>query len=73
MDNSTEASKEIMRKARAKYLRDKVDTIALRVPKGYKEIISNHAKMMEESVNAFISRAIAETIENDGPKSEPSK
>ena len=38
------------------------DRINLTVPKGKKEQIQAHAAKNEESVNAFINRAIEETI-----------
>lgn len=41
------------------------DEIKLRVEKGQKEAIKAHAEAQEESVNGFINRAIAETIERD--------
>lgn len=41
------------------------DRINLTVPKGKKETIKDHADSMGESVNAFINRAINETIEKD--------
>lgn len=53
------------REAADKYLKEKVDTIAVRVPKGHKEEIKNHAKSRGESVNAFVLRAIDHTIEDD--------
>ena len=41
------------------------DRINLTVPKGQKEAIKAHADARGESVNAFIFRAITETIERD--------
>jgi len=41
------------------------DEIKLRVPKGEKEAIQAHAAARGESVNGFIGRAIAETIQRD--------
>lgn len=41
------------------------DRINLTVPKGQKESIKAHADAQGESVNAFIFRAITETIERD--------
>lgn len=53
------------RRAVSKYLKESVDEIKIRVPKGekarYKEYASDHG----ESLNAFIIRAINETIENN--------
>lgn len=53
------------REAADKYLKEKVDTIAVRVPKGQKEEIKNHAKSRGESINAFVLRAIDRTMEDD--------
>ena len=45
------------------------DEIKLRVKKGQKEIIKTHAEKHDGgSVNAFIQRAIAETMERDNSK-----
>ena len=41
------------------------DRINLLVDKGQKETITNHAKAHGESLNAFINRAIRETMERD--------
>lgn len=56
---------EIMRRARSKYLKEKVETIAFRVPIGQKEKIRTHATKMGESMNAFITRAVIEAVERD--------
>ena len=53
------------REAADKYLREKVDTIAVRVPKCRKVEIQNHARAHGESVNAFVVRAIDQAIEDD--------
>lgn len=50
-----------------KYVKDKYDRVLLTVPKGDKEIIQAHAEAHSESVNGFIRRAIAETMERDTP------
>ena len=42
------------------------DRINLTVPKGEKEVIKAHAESKGESVNAFIYRAINETIKKEG-------
>ena len=45
------------------------DEIKLRVKKGEKELIKAHAETYDNgSVNAFIQRAIAETMERDNQK-----
>lgn len=41
------------------------DEIKVRVAKGRKEMIRNHALLMQESTTAFINRAITETIQRD--------
>ena len=47
------------------------DEIKLRVKKGQKEKIKTHAERFDGgSVNAFIQRAIAETIERDKAKAD---
>lgn len=58
---------EAQLKANKVYLQ-KFDEIKIRLPKGQKEIIQFHAKESNESVNAFIIRAINETILNDKNK-----
>ncbi|MBR1530197.1 MAG: hypothetical protein IJ642_13000 [Oscillospiraceae bacterium] len=41
------------------------DRMALLVKKGQKDNIKAHAEKMGESLNAFLQRAVAETIERD--------
>lgn len=53
------------RKATAKYLRESVEDIRIRVPKGNKAKVQEHAAGMGESTNAFVVRAITETMERD--------
>lgn len=47
------------------YIADTYDRINLLVPRGQKEVIKAHAEARGESVNAFINRAVTETIERD--------
>ena len=54
-----------LKRAIKKYEQEKIDRIPLRVEKGKKEIIQEHAATQGESVNGFINRAIDETIERD--------
>ena len=42
------------------------DEMKVRVAKGNKELIQAHAEAQGESLNAFINRAITETMERDG-------
>lgn len=53
------------REAAEKYLKEKVDTIVTRVPKGRKEIVRTHAEARGESMNSFMNRAISETMARD--------
>lgn len=48
-----------------KYVKANYDRINLTVPKGRKDELKAHAATQNESVNAFINRAIEETIERD--------
>lgn len=60
---------EAQKKASQKYMANNLDEIKLRVPKGEKEVIKAHAEKYDGgSVNAFIQRAIAETMERDNTK-----
>lgn len=56
---------EARRKASAKYLKESVEDIRIRVPKGQKAIIKEHAESQGESMNAFVIRAIDETMQRD--------
>lgn len=51
------------RKASSKYLKESVESIALRVPKGYKDQIKAVAQSQGESVNEFIKISIEERTE----------
>ena len=57
----TEAQKQSARKWYAANL----DRISIAVPKGQKDTIKAHAEARGESVNGFVNRAIAETMERD--------
>lgn len=52
-------------RAVSKYMKENYDEIKVRTEKGKKERIKAHAESHGESVNAFINRAIDETIERD--------
>lgn len=55
-------------KAKNDWIAKAYDRINLTVPKGQKELLQAHAEKMGESVNGFIGRAIAETMERDNHK-----
>lgn len=52
-----------------KYVRANYDRVLTTMPKGKKDIIKAHAESKGESVNAFINRAIDETMEREGENS----
>ena len=53
------------KKAAEKYLKESVEDIRIRVPKGKKAIVKAHAEQQGESMNQFVIRAITETMERD--------
>ena len=63
---------EAQKKASIKYL-EKLDEIRIRMPKGQKDVIKAHAEARGESVNAFVGRAIEETMQRDNAASGASK
>lgn len=52
------------------WIAEKLDRINLTMPKGQKEAVKAHAAAQSESVNAFINRAITETMERDNSGEE---
>lgn len=61
---------EARKKANEKYLKESVEDIRIRVPKGDKAKVQEHAATMGESMNSFVVRAIDETMERDKQKQE---
>ena len=59
---------EARKRANDKYLKEKVEEFKVRVPKGKKDEIKAHAEAQGDSTNAFINRAIDETMERDTAK-----
>lgn len=57
-------------KATNKYISNAYDRVNLTLPKGQKDTIKAHAESRGESVNAFITRAIMETMERDQAKGD---
>lgn len=60
------AVSKAQQKAVNKYMKENYDRVNLTFPKGKKELIKAHAEARGESVNAFINRAIDETMEREG-------
>lgn len=56
---------DAQRRAVAKYNAANYDRVELRLDKGQKEVVKAHADTQGESLNAFINRAITETIARD--------
>lgn len=56
------APSEAQKRAAAKWHSEKMEDIKFRVPKGKKAIIKEHADKCNESVNAFILRAVEEAM-----------
>jgi predicted HicB family RNase H-like nuclease len=54
---------EAQRKATDKYIKNTFDEIKVRVSKGKKQFIEEHAKKNDDSINGFITKAIDEKIE----------
>ena len=48
------------------WIAEKLDRVNLTMPKGRKDTVKAHAEARGESLNAFINRAITETMERDG-------
>lgn len=61
------------KQASKKWNQEKVDSLHLRLKKGMREVIKNHAEQQNESVNVFVLRAIQETMERDDERSKQSE
>jgi len=48
-----------------KYEKEKIDKILVRFPKGKKADMQKHVEGTNESINAFINRAVEETMARD--------
>ena len=64
---------DAQRRAIRKYQQEKLEDVKFRVRKGEKQVIQEHAKQQGESVNAFLTRAVRETMERDNAKQTPSE
>ena len=59
------AISKAQQKAVNKYVRENYYRVNVNMPKGQKGITKAHAEAHGESLNAFINRAITETMERD--------
>ena len=59
---------EAQNKATQRYQAKAYDRLPIRVKKGESELIKAHATKQGESLNAFVIRAIDETIQRDNEK-----
>lgn len=57
-------------RAVSKYMKENYDELKVRMPKGQKDIIKAFAERNGESLNAFIIRAITETMERSASKQD---
>lgn len=65
MEETKKKVSEAQRRAVAKYNAANYDRVELRLEKGQKDTVKAHAEAQGESLNAFINRAITETMERD--------
>ena len=56
---------ESQKRAAAKWQKTNIDDIRFRAPKGKRTLIQEHAAKTGESMNAFLNRAVDETIARD--------
>ena len=64
------AIRESQRRAVAKYNAANYERIELRVERGQKEVIKQHASKQGETLNRFVNRAISETTQRDNEKAQ---
>ena len=64
---------EAQRKAVRKYKEKSYDRLEISVTKGQKEKLQEHARGRGESLNGFVNRAIAETMEREGCREDPTE
>lgn len=57
-------------RAVSKYVKKMYEDVRFRVTKGKRAVIQAHAQSQGESVNAFLNRAVDETMERDRQKQE---
>lgn len=59
------AISEAQKKAVAKFNAANYDRVELRLPKGQKQTLKDHAESRGETLNGFVNRAIQETLSRD--------
>lgn len=64
------AIRDSQKRAVAKYNAANYDRVELRLEKGQKNVVKTHAEAQGESLNAFINRAIVDTMERDKADAE---
>lgn len=65
MNDQPKYYNEATKNAIMKYQKDKMERVAIWVPKGMGTEWKNHAELVGESQTAFIKRAVAETMARD--------
>ena len=65
MEVNTMAGDNKKSEYRNAWIAEKLDRVNLTMQKGQKDAVKAHAEARGESVNAFINRAITETMERD--------
>lgn len=59
------AYSEAQKKATAKYMKNKLDDIKVRVPKGKREVYKAHAERKGKSLNALIIELLEKDMQED--------
>ena len=62
---------EARHKANAKYLKESVEDIRIRVPKGQKDIIKAAAENAGESLNTYVRKSIDQRMERETADNDP--
>lgn len=62
---------EAQAKAAKKYLKESVEDIRIRVPKGQKDIIKTAAEQAGESLNTYVRKSIDQRMEREAADNDP--
>ena len=62
---------EARRKSNAKYLKESVEDIRIRVPKGQKNIIKAAAENAGESLNTYVRKSVDQRMEREAANNDP--